>query len=309
MTATGNWLQYGLAAIRYCLAFVFVTYSAAKFSGAQFITEGPILDTPISQMSGIELTWSYFGRSSLYSNFIAASQLIGGILLLSQRTVRLALMILLPMMGNIVLVNFAYDISIGTKVFSLALLGLLLALVSSDCRAWFSFMFERPVTSPPTANSTWKWKVPLALLLIVTIFAAVASITEKLLPTCEIAGNWTVVEIDGIEEADAFSKLYLMHGRRMGVEKDRSCFFGQQQTDGNSELEFEVTIWPTPDELIWRDRLLPDTNPDGLSYRERQRREQREWSFDGEYQRLSDNRLRLQGTLNDRSVTIQLIKD
>lgn len=304
-----NTVAYLQIAIRFFLALVFVTYSAAKFFGAQFITEGPVLDTPISQLSGIEATWSYFGRSSLYSNFIALAQLTGGVLLLHQRTVRLALLIMMPMIGNIVLVNFSYGISFETKVFSLILMALLLLLIGMEYRDWFSFLFERPKLPSSKAGLSWRWRVPLVLMFLVVVFVFVGLVTERVLPSCEIAGNWSVVESQGIEAADSFAKLYLMDGGRMGLEKDRAVFFGQQQTDGASKLDFQITVWPTPEELIWQDRLLPDSNPEDLTYRARQQKAQRELHFDGSYQRTAGDRLRLDGVLNQQQVTIFLIKD
>ena len=72
------WLQ---TVMRYVLAYIFLDYGFAKIFKGQFTTNLSTLDVPLGEISGFELAWRFFGYSYLYALFIAASQLLGGLLL------------------------------------------------------------------------------------------------------------------------------------------------------------------------------------------------------------------------------------
>ena len=86
---------------RAVLVVAFAAYSAAKFADAQFITAGETLDKPVADLSGIQLTWVYFGHSPLYSGFVAVGQLVAAALLVFDRTARLGAVALHPITANI----------------------------------------------------------------------------------------------------------------------------------------------------------------------------------------------------------------
>jgi len=121
------WLQ---ALIRYWLALSISTYGFAKILKTQFQTPDFFLDTPLSSVDGMSLTWYYFGYSYPLAVIIGLFQIGGSILLLYRRTTLLGVVILLPVMVNIVLINLFFTISVGaffnSVVYSLALLFLLL---------------------------------------------------------------------------------------------------------------------------------------------------------------------------------------
>ncbi|GAB3755931.1 hypothetical protein [Spirosoma pomorum] len=116
------WLQ---GIIRYWLAFSISTYGFAKILKTQFQTPDFFLDTPLSSLSGMSLTWYYYGYSSPLAVIIGLVQIGGAGLLLYRRTTLLGVLILLPVMVNIVLINLFYHIAAGaffnSVVYSLAL--------------------------------------------------------------------------------------------------------------------------------------------------------------------------------------------
>lgn len=118
-----------LGLIRYWLAFSVATYGFAKLLKTQFQTPAFLLDVPLRELSGMDLTWYYFGYSYPFAVIIALLQLVGAGLLLYRRTTLLGVMILLPVMTNIVLIDVFYQISPGALVnavlYSLGLLFLL----------------------------------------------------------------------------------------------------------------------------------------------------------------------------------------
>jgi hypothetical protein len=108
------WLHRVLqATVRYFLAYIFVTYGLAKIYRTQLYE--PFLiwqDTPAGALSGFALTWTFFGSSYPYTLFIGFSQIACALLLLFRRTQLVGALMLLPIVGNIVVVNFAYDIPV-----------------------------------------------------------------------------------------------------------------------------------------------------------------------------------------------------
>ena len=59
-TDTGYWCR---VAARAALALAFVMYAAAKFTGARFAIPGYLLDTPVTDLGGMDLTWAFFAYS------------------------------------------------------------------------------------------------------------------------------------------------------------------------------------------------------------------------------------------------------
>lgn len=117
------WLQ---GIIRYWLALSISTYGFAKILKTQFQTPDFFLDTPLSSLNGMSLTWYYYGYSYPLAVIIGLLQIGGASLLLYRRTTLLGVLILLPVMVNIVLINLFYKIAVGaffnSVVYSFALI-------------------------------------------------------------------------------------------------------------------------------------------------------------------------------------------
>jgi uncharacterized membrane protein len=120
------------AVARGVLVVACLVYAAAKFTGAQFVLPGYLHDSPVADLSGMDLTWAFFARSPLYSGFVAAGQLVAAALLAFDRTARLGAVVLLPITANIAVVNLGYDIGRDTLALSLFLLALNVYLLAGE---------------------------------------------------------------------------------------------------------------------------------------------------------------------------------
>jgi hypothetical protein len=125
--AAASWEQ---AVVRYTLAHVLVGYGFAKLAGEQFTSGASTLDTPLGDVSGLQLTWRFFGYSFVYTAFVAAGQVVGSALLLSRRLATLGAMVLLPIVTNIVIINFTHEIPV--RLFASILLVMVLSLLLAD---------------------------------------------------------------------------------------------------------------------------------------------------------------------------------
>lgn len=183
------WIQ---AAIRYWLAFEISTYGFAKILRTQFETPTYRLDMPLESVSGMALTWYYYGYSYTLGVIIALFQIGGSILLLYRRTTLLGVMVLLPVMVNIVLINVIFGVTSGALfnsiVFTMALL-FLLSLDLAKLKAAFWDLVERL----PTLSLGNKSIKPISRILpIVAAFTIIYFIKGMDKSDTVLKGTWKV---------------------------------------------------------------------------------------------------------------------
>ena len=98
--------------LRYFLAFVFLLYGFAKLIDSQFY---PLLyrsDKVVHELNGMDIAWVFFGHSYAYKYFLGITQVVAALLFFSRRGALTGLLILLPVIINIVWVNFAFNIPV-----------------------------------------------------------------------------------------------------------------------------------------------------------------------------------------------------
>jgi hypothetical protein len=175
--------------LRYWLVFEICTYGFAKILKTQFGTSYNRVDMPVGQLNGFELTWNYFAHSYTFAVIIALFQIGGSILLLFRRTTLLGAAILLPVMVNIVLINFFYDISPGafmnSVLFSLGLLFLLLLQ-----RSALIGVFLRTGSDLPAVRLGF-FRYLFRFLAVACAFGLIYYYTT-LTPGSPLAGKWKV---------------------------------------------------------------------------------------------------------------------
>ena len=124
--------------IRYWLVISICSYGFAKILGTQFVQSFSRSDSLVRNLSGYDLTWNYFAYSAAMSTIIAIFQIGGAVLILFRRTTLLGVAILLPLMFNILLINWFYGITdyafLNSILYTLGLFYLLI-LRQKDIRA------------------------------------------------------------------------------------------------------------------------------------------------------------------------------
>src|SRR3954467_10921931 len=106
--------------LRYLVAVLVLTYGFAKLNGSQFTILDSELTKPLGEVSGFWLTWYYFGYSTAYGTLIALVQILGGCLLVVPRTSLFGALCLLPVFGNIVLIDIFFGIDVGAMLVAFA---------------------------------------------------------------------------------------------------------------------------------------------------------------------------------------------
>jgi len=205
----GRLVTWSKGICRGILAFVFTVYSVAKWTGAQFTVFGMTLDKPVCELSGTELTWTFFGYSQTYAAFIALGQLVAAFLLTFNRTARLGAAILLPITANIMMVNFGFHFDSDTRILSVFLLVINLYLLILDFPAWKRFFWDE-TASPYPARKLAGLPVPevvkglLMTLLLLSVTWFLMHVIERQYEQTALVGDWQVesARMNGIPASD-----------------------------------------------------------------------------------------------------------
>jgi hypothetical protein len=106
------------------------------------------LDEPFNSFSGEALTWAYFGYSYGFTVVVALCQIVGAFLLLFRRTRLFGAIFLLPVLGNIVLLNIFYGFETGDLVHALVLLTGVMYGILQQYHRLAAFVFHREPGNP-----------------------------------------------------------------------------------------------------------------------------------------------------------------
>lgn len=205
------------ALIRYWLAFSLALYGFAKLFDAQFASSFHRSNSVVSSLSGLELTWNYFAYSFQLSAIIGLLQIAGGTFLLFRRTTLLGIAILLPVMLNVVLINFFYQISPGAFINSVLYTLSLIYLLTLYRKPLVALFWNFKSTLPKIGNG--------ALRTIARVFAIVVSgafvvyATHKNESPAALIGKWEVEAMtrngkpvpanDWLTDSTAWKVLYI----------------------------------------------------------------------------------------------------
>ena len=96
---------------RWLAAVIMITYGFAKLNGSQFTVLDSEVTKPMGQVSGFWLTWYYYGFSPVYGTIVALVEIGGGLLLIWPRTALAGALVLLPVVGNVILIDIFFGIA------------------------------------------------------------------------------------------------------------------------------------------------------------------------------------------------------
>jgi uncharacterized membrane protein YphA (DoxX/SURF4 family) len=256
-------LYWQQTALRYILASIFISYGFAKIFHEQFYTLRSTLDTPLGDITGIQLAWRFFGYSYAYTLFVASAQIFGSFLLFFRRFVTLGALILLPVISNIVFINFSHEIPV--KEFSILLLVMTAYLLALDYRRLRALFIEDAFVigerrTPASAFGGGRLRAVMKWLVIVLIFGSHMGASYHFYLEANkrgaFTGVWEVEEyrVNGVarrrsETSDVWEKVYFEPGDVLAVKTaaPRPAFFLSQVDEKARTIRLED--WKSGDEL------------------------------------------------------------
>lgn len=119
------WLQIFIIYTRYLIGGAFVFASLIKIKGNRFTSES-------GELNPINSAWHFFEtmyQSGLYWKFIGISQLIAGLLLMTQKYSKLGALLNLPIILNIFIITLSYYFAYTPIITGLMLLANLILII------------------------------------------------------------------------------------------------------------------------------------------------------------------------------------
>ncbi|MEM6319692.1 MAG: hypothetical protein AAF960_18610 [Bacteroidota bacterium] len=113
-------------AISWIVVFGMLIYGASK--GVQFSNDA-LPDKLVSEMTGMELMWSFYGYSKPFVLIVGALEIIGGLLILFKKTRLIGCFFTSPILINIILQDYFYGVHWGALKAALIYQGILLLII------------------------------------------------------------------------------------------------------------------------------------------------------------------------------------
>ena len=171
-------LYWFLVFLRVVLIAAMLLYGFVKVFKLQFPSASLIhLLDPLGDFSPMGLAWTYMGFSKGFNVFVGALEVLGGLLLIPRRTQTLGAFIVIGVMGQVVMMNFCYDIPV--KLFSIHLVLMALVIFITDHRfirvliqnkAVGAYNYYHPIKSLKY-HKTIFWLKSIGLFLIVSFIS------------------------------------------------------------------------------------------------------------------------------------------
>jgi hypothetical protein len=185
-----NNLFYWLTVVvRYYVAITMVTYGCVKIIKLQFPAPSPDrLLEPIGNTSPMGLAWTYMGYSTGFNYFTGIAELSCGLLLFFRKTATLGAVVGLVVAGNIMAINYAFDVPV--KLLSTILVAMCIYLLSKDAVRLINFFFLNKPASPANLGGHLfkkRWKnitlttvkyLLIAYTLMLTLYGDIQAIDQ-----------------------------------------------------------------------------------------------------------------------------------
>jgi len=147
-TRNYNKMLYWLTVvIRFYVGINMVAYGSAKIIKLQFPSPSlSRLIEPLGNMSPMGLAWTYMGFSKAFNYFTGFAELITGLLLFNRKTTTLGAVIGLAVTGNIMAINYCFDVPV--KIVATMLVIMCLFILIRDTHRLVNFFFKNKDAQP-----------------------------------------------------------------------------------------------------------------------------------------------------------------
>lgn len=234
--------------VRFFLAFELMRYGAAKIVGMQFYPRYYQLDARSLDLKPMAVAWTFFGRSYGYQAFGGAMEIAAAALFCFRRTTTLAGCIALTVLGNVVLVDFFYDVPV--KLFASVYFVMTLYVLSWDARRFWRFFVgdgateARAYLAQRSAGARAPTRIAEAAVVAVVLGLPAAEIGHKAIQRRvftrdRLEGIWRVDAREGLDDLlptapGPWDRLYFEKGDygfvRVGGQRLRFTFHADPAT-------------------------------------------------------------------------------
>jgi hypothetical protein len=203
------------AACRYFIAFLMLIYGLVKVFQGQFYTDEYWRDTSLRNLDGMQLVWSFYSHSPLYQSLLGLVEVFLGILFLFRRTTALGIVLFVPIMANLVAINFFFQVGALASAIPLLLAGFVLLFLH-----WHRLKSLFWDTSGGLAQSgTRRWLAPASVAALAVCLSGLVLYNNLLRfpQDLKLRGAWQFVG-----QGPSVKKLYFEKGKTLVVEDDHN---------------------------------------------------------------------------------------
>lgn len=170
--------------VRYYLAYVLFSYGFSKVFYVQMTPPTMYeLIQPFGDKSPMGLAWSYVGYSKAFSIITGWAEVAGAVLLLFRKTLTVGALFNLFVLGNVVIMNFCFDVPV--KLYSSMLWLMNLFLLAPDLRRITGIFFQNKAALPLTHTYylQGRWKLAGTIVkwtfFVLVIYSNVSNRLER----------------------------------------------------------------------------------------------------------------------------------
>lgn len=162
---------------RLYVSFFLTIYGVGKIIGGQFYTTARMPDglelMPIGQVSDFDLAWVFMGRSFGYMLVIALAEILGAVLLLSNKTKLLGTLILIPIMVNVIVFDVFFLDEYGALAGATLYLFMLFAILVINKEKMIAVFNDLIKNKKPSKISSkekfYKYLIVAAIIVLIFI--------------------------------------------------------------------------------------------------------------------------------------------
>ena len=196
--------------LRYFLGAMMLSYGLAKIFPPRQFSEPYFfrLLQPYGDSSPMGILWTFMGASQGYTFFSGLMETIGGLLLVHRKTKRVGALILIPVLVNVVALNFFYDVPV--KLFSTQLLIFAILIAKPDFGRLYRMLIQNKETPPQTfpkfftSGKAREWRLVIRGFLLFSIVILQAHITYKKMERAAQRGSSETLPMHGLYEVSRF---------------------------------------------------------------------------------------------------------
>jgi len=192
---SANKLAFWQGIIRYFIALDLSMFGWQKIFHLQFFTPLGVLDQAFSSFTGEQLTWAYFGHSYPFVCVIGSMQILGAYLLLFQRTRLIGVFVLIPVLANIIFIDFFYGLPLGVQVHAWIMMAGVLYLLFMEYDRLVEF-FLRAKNVLPTFDFKSIWSKNLLRFSVLGIPLLLIGLYEFPDKHPELTGKYRVQKLE-----------------------------------------------------------------------------------------------------------------
>jgi hypothetical protein len=148
-------------------AFIIAAVGMGKLNGSSNLMNS--MDKPLQELAPIQQFFRVMTDSGLYWQFIGWSQILAGVLLMTQRFARLGALIFFGLILNIFIITIAYQFK-GTPVITGLMLLAAIYLLVWDIQAFLPLITNKSFSSSyPSAVTDHPWWTGLGIVMVAII--------------------------------------------------------------------------------------------------------------------------------------------